>query len=131
MDFANNLTGFFATPAWMGLSFLLGLWLGHRLALANDRRKEFNTAAVVFIDFLLAERGNPDPNRSRPGDAAMWGLSARIGLMRRRGFCTAWKRYCEACKADGIRDALGQSYYGNKPNISAAADACLGFLKPR
>ena len=41
------------------LTFLLGLFLGHRLTLWRDRRKEFNDIAQPIRDVLLKERENP------------------------------------------------------------------------
>jgi hypothetical protein len=35
---------------------LVGFWLGHRLAIGRDRRREFNVAAAAFRDALAPEK---------------------------------------------------------------------------
>lgn len=130
MDIANDLIGFLSNPAWNALSFFLGLWGGYHFALANDRRKERNTAAAPVVAFLLREREGPNPCLARPSIAELWGLDVRLSFWRRRAFGAAWKRYCQACEQAKQQDPLGQMRYGNADAIADAAGDCLGLLKP-
>jgi len=48
------------------LTFLLGLILGHWLALGRDKRKEFNEAVAPIRNWLLTEQNGPSPYNKRP-----------------------------------------------------------------
>ncbi len=72
---------------WSGLSFLLGLLLGHWLALGRDKRREFNEAAAPIRRWAARHVSDPRNHAGEmPTDAEIDAFSQRLGWWNRRKF---------------------------------------------
>lgn len=109
------------------LSFLVGLLVGHRLALGRDKRKEL-LALVSPMHEGIAEW------LQQPYDARMptaGQLDALVPYMTRRGHRRLMNRVAEyrRCREEQQRlDDSGALYYADEPAILAALLAVKGAL---
>ncbi|WP_155647136.1 hypothetical protein [Stenotrophomonas maltophilia] len=71
--------------AWSVLSFFLGAFLGHRLSLGRDRRKEFNEAAVPVRQFVLSQLAAGYPV-TPPSKLEVDSFAQRLRPWERRAF---------------------------------------------
>lgn len=110
------------------LTFCLGLFLGHRLALWRDRRKEFNEIAQPLREVLLKERDRASPLVKGLGVIEADRLESLLPFWRRRAFRNDWKVYCESKKST-FCDSIGQSYYKNTESIVTHIDNILRYTK--
>ena len=67
-------------------TFLLGLFLGHRLTLGRDKRKEFNDIAQPIREILLKERKALSPHFAGLGEIDADRLESVLYCWQRRGF---------------------------------------------
>lgn len=81
------------------LVFFLGLFLGHRLQISNDRRKEFNEVSGPYAVQLEIQRrtllSGKYPGGTYDEDDFIE-IQRRIGIHKRRGFIKAVKEYVAA-----------------------------------
>jgi hypothetical protein len=113
------------------LSFLVGLLLGHRLALWRDKRKELNDIADPIRALLFKERNRPSPMFAGPTEIDADRLQYALPFWRRRSFSNAWNAYQQA-KQQGIgRGPCGSCYFVNPDNIVSHIDAVLAYTVKR
>lgn len=113
------------------LTFCLGLWLGHRLNLGRERRKELNEAINAVRPILLAERDRPSPYDSAISRAEADLIEHRLPIWYRARFRKALARY-KQCKQDSVeRDKAGGVFYQNTDAIVFSVNELLRLLKPR
>lgn len=109
------------------LTFLLGLIVGHWLALGRDRRKERNEASAPVREWFLREVEEPDPYSKRPSlaqrDAFVQCLSAR----EQRAFGDAFIALDHAHACERQQDNVGQVSYRDGDRVRRAAKECLRF----
>lgn len=118
-------------PAVPVVTFLLGLWLGHTLALWRDRRKEFNDAADPIRAWLLAQIDRPTTARTRPGLQELDRFRQHLHWWRRKGWDRAWAGQLAERDKQRRYDALGQGQYEDPDAVRQALRACLPFTAVR
>lgn len=125
--FAQIFTG----PLFPALTFLLGLFIGHRQALWRDVRKEANQAAEPIRLWLLHELDNPSPYRDAPTRSELDRFVRYLPRWKRKGFLAAWERQQQA-RSHAVRsDEIGQSFYADSTAIKAAVAECLEYARLR
>jgi hypothetical protein len=110
------------------LTFCLGLFVGHRLTLSRDRRKDFNEVAQPLREILLKERCGPSPNSAGIGKVDADRLESVIPIWKRSSFKKAWEAYCKS-KEEIFQDPIGQPFYKNPENIISHIDNVLNYTK--
>lgn len=75
------------------LTFALGLFLGHRLTLWRERRKEFNAAAMPIRRWLLDLAESPSPFRRQPSNIEMDAFLSRLSRWKRNKFQSTLNQY--------------------------------------
>lgn len=105
------------------LTFLLGYFFGHRLALGRDRRKEFNEAAAPIRAALTPIADGVGLISRWPTAAELDAFTQRLPRWQRRGFGEAWGDY------DYAMHEPGNSNEAHEPpaQVRAAAQRCLRF----
>lgn len=112
------------------LTFLLGLFLGHRLSLWRERRKEFNEVAVRIRVVLMAHQADLRPYRKSVDSADLEVFRHLLPARKKLSFARAWTAY-EAAEANTVQDAYGQSSYGNPESVAAALRRLIRFTSLR
>jgi hypothetical protein len=113
------------------VSFVVGLWAGHRFSLWRDKRKESIDAIAPVRAELLKGRRPPTPHNWFPGPAEIDLIEHYLGPIRRMRFRTAVRRY-KQCAADQQRqDDTGSHYYENPEAVAEAIDDVLVHLRLR
>jgi len=114
------------------LLFFAGFFIGNRLAIGRDKRREFNSLIDPIRTSLLITKNRPN-NRLPDNYLITFELiRERLHSWQRRGFDRAVEAYKES-KGDGNRghDDMGGFVYKDKALIVHAAEALLKYLKPR
>lgn len=108
------------SPATPVVTFLIGLVVGHWLAVHRDKRKEYNELVAPIRQKIAAETRYTVPHRaviSRDEADAVW---ARMNLVSRFHFLKACERYWQA-QEEQYQDELGQPLYVNPDAVRDAA----------
>lgn len=111
------------------LTFLLGMIVGHWLAVHRDRRREFNEAVQPIRKWLLSETERPSAYNQRPSRIEFDTFMSCLPWWKRRGFRAALERQERARKAVETRDSLGGVDYGDADAIRAALRVCLRYTE--
>lgn len=114
------------------LGAVVGMFLGHKLTVDHDRRKEYN-ALIREINAGL-DRAIENPTAMK-----VWGLSAaqRRDLshwLTRRNFsrlCAACERYEQSHRDQSYQDSCGQPLLRDAEQVRRAAVAIQALLKVR
>jgi hypothetical protein len=120
---------------WSVVSFplgvFLGLFLGHRLTLRRDRRREVVDLADRLFLRLESIEQFPDPSRHSLGRTAIL-LRRHLGRYRRWRYDRALARYNQATSRDNQeRDTLGQVWYSDEAKVRQAARTLKKVLHRR
>ena len=86
------------------LTFLLGLFLGNRLALGRERRIEFNAAAAPVRAWLLKEIKQPANPSRWPEAIELDTLASCLSRYQRRGFAKACANLAGAQRTAMVQD---------------------------
>jgi hypothetical protein len=113
------------------LTFFAGLWLGNRLAIGRDRRKEFNEAAHPVRSWLLGEAKKPSAYTKRPSDVEMDRFISYLPIWKRTCFRRAYERQEKERERAIIRNSYGEVLYRDEKPIIEAVNACLPYTKLR
>lgn len=113
------------------LSFLAGAFVGHRLAISRDKRKEINEVAQRLRAVLIKERGHLSPMAAGATEIDLDALRSHLHLWQRRRFDAAVQRYQQTKQAELAQDACGGALYRNPQAVSAAIGALMRFTKAR
>ena len=92
------------------VTFALGLFFGHRLALGRDKRKEFNEAAEPIRDWLLREEERPYPYAHFPSTLELDTFAYCLKPMTRKRFNAAMDAYRRELERSGSTAYEGMVY---------------------
>ena len=114
---------------WSGLSFFVGLLVGHRLQLGLARRLDRQAAREVIRAWVIDQGGFPDQPVRRPSDTQFDAFASRISKRQRkrlgaacRGLTASWTMH---------QDAAGQlSYTVDRELYLRSMSTLLDITKP-
>ncbi|MBF6022798.1 hypothetical protein [Lysobacter niastensis] len=107
------------------ITFLLGLILGHWLAIGRDKRKEFNDAVAPIRKWLLTEQDGPSPYNKRPSQHEIDLFMHYLWPWQRSAFRKHLGSYRQACEASMTQDGAGQVFYNSNSAVIRHELACL------
>lgn len=99
------------------LTFLLGLILGHWLAIGRDKRKEFNKALEPIRVWLLRAKDSPSPYTEWPSEEELDRFIHYLRPWQRASFQKHLGRYKELHHSQQVQDSYGQVSYRNDMEI--------------
>lgn len=111
------------------LTFFLGLFLGHRLTLGRDRRKEFNEIVQPIRDVLLKERESPTPYSVSPSKIDADRLESVLHCWQRRAFRNSWLAYGKSKQEGVYQDSVGQCFYQTTESVVSSIDKVLRYTR--
>jgi len=112
---------------WSIISFGLGLFLGHWLAVHRDRRKKFNEIADRLYLFFDAEERRPSTLTIIPGtDLTLF--QRHLGWLKQWQYKRALKSYEKAQTESRYQDRAGEILYKDTENIKKAAHKLKKFV---
>lgn len=121
-----------ANAYWFGgLSFFLGLLLGHWLALGRDRRNDLNAALVPVRAALVKCRDRPSPMCPMPSAVELDLVEHFLPARNRRALRQAVARCDQEREAQQTRDSYGGAFYKEPGRVQAQIDAMLAQLQLR
>ena len=113
------------------LSFLVGIFIGNRVAIGRDKRKEFNDAVTPVRAQLISMRDNPTPYHSILSGAEIDFIQHYMLPLRRWRFGNAIKRHARQRDEQMRQYADGQAFFEDGAAIARSAAEILGHLKLR
>ena len=113
------------------LTFLVGLFVGNRLAIDRDKRKEFNEAAQPIRDWLLNEVAQPSPYRHLPNVVQIDTFVSYLPFWKRRSFRKAYTR--QDCARQDVmeKDSMGSVFYKDDSYLKECLNALLPYTEKR
>ena len=109
------------------LTLLIGILLGHWIALGRDRRQELNQAALPVRTWIVAELNGPSPYSAAPSAIEIDIFVQRLPWHRRARFKAAWELQQAERNKVVQQDTFGQVSYSETAGIVAALRKCLHF----
>jgi len=107
--------------AWSVLSFFLGAYLGHRLSLGRDRRKEFNEAALPVRNFVLTQISVKSSYPvDLPSNLEIDSFVQRLMPWQRIAFRDAWRTIETGFTSSGYDPELGGFIYSCSDDVMPA-----------
>jgi hypothetical protein len=103
-----------------GLSFVAGVYLGHRIALSRDKRQEFNRAVDPIRERLLRDIARPSWWVHIPTAIEIDRFEHLMLPWRRNAMRRALGRLRDRHREQERRTPSGDSYYADEAEISAA-----------
>lgn len=99
------------------LTFLLGFSLGHWLAFARDKRKEFNEAVTPTRGWLLKAKDSPSPFTRWPSEQEIDRFTHYLWPWQRRAFFRHLRCYKEMHESQQVQDSIGEVSYRSDVEI--------------
>jgi len=133
-DFINIIQQFLKdnVPIISLMTFFLGLFLGNRLSIGRDKRKEFNAIAEPIRVILFKEKQNPTPYTKGIDDIDIFKLRELLPLWRRVGFDITVKRYREnKSEKNTVTKSPGVVYFINTEKVINNIETLLKFTKKK
>ena len=117
------------------VTFVLGLLLGHRLAIGRDKRKEFNEAALPIRGWLIEQDnrlqdGRFDHYEGSPSPLQMDTFVSCLSARERDRFVAVLEDYREETSKGGST-AYGAMVYENPDAIRQAIHGLIPFTNRR
>lgn len=110
------------------ITFLLGLFLGHRLSLGRDLRKEFNEISHPFRVALLRQREYPTPDACIFSEIEADLFESALPFWQRRGFRKTLDAYRNENKKNIVQDQkYGTLSFANTDEIIKHIDYVLNY----
>jgi hypothetical protein len=103
-----------------GLSFLAGLYIGHRIALSRDKRQEFNVAVDPVREMLIRSIASPRWWVNIPSDIEIDRFEHLMMPWRRRAMRRALDRLKECHRTQERCLPSGDRYYVDESAIRSA-----------
>lgn len=113
------------------LTFLLGLILGHWLAIGRDKRKEFNEAVAPVRGWLLGAKDTPNPYLRLPSEQEFDRFIHYLWPWQRSAFRNHLSAYKSLHNSLQVRDAVGQVSYHDDKQIRRELNALFKFTGRR
>ena len=111
------------------LTFLLGAFIGHRLNIALDKRREWNEAIKPLRMYFIAETEHPRSSVPVPDQESVRAVVARATPWQRRRLRRAIERHRQTKHAAQTCDpSYGTTTYANPTEIAEAAEKVLRLL---
>jgi hypothetical protein len=119
--------------AWSGLSFFLGLLIGHWLAIGRDRRKEFNDSAYPVRAWILYQITYPEIGyQPAPKLSEMDALLQRLSARDRERFEKKWRSMAREFRLSTIVDPeSGARTYTQNPRVLELLHEMEPMTRPR
>ena len=110
---------------------LFGYFVGNRLAIGRDKRREFNALIDPVRSSLIGERSHPGGFKT-PSDITFLKISESLPFWKRRRFDRAVKAYKNSKGSENKeKDGMGGFSWIDESIIVHAVDNLLSYLKPR
>lgn len=114
------------------LALLIGTWIGYRLILHLEKRKEFNLATQPIREWLLKEIATPQGMSPSPSLMEMDQFISRLNKRDRERFTSAYeKQKDERNAARQQSKTTGAITYKNTDKLVTALNDCLQYTKHR
>jgi hypothetical protein len=111
------------------LTFFLGLFLGHRLSLERDKRKEYNEVADIVYFALINEKRSIGMSKG-PTEEELLQLLRRSSYIDRFRIKTVIDKYRAAKKNIIVsRSPSGQPLFSNIDNVVTEIDSLIKCLE--
>lgn len=114
------------------IAFLVGLFLGNRLAIDRDKRREWNDLIEPVRAILFEERQTLSPVCEKPTVVAIERIREKFFLWKRRRFDMAVQQYQESTAENNMAQlSWGVLAYRNEQAVLHAINDLLFFLRPK
>ena len=114
------------------IAFLAGLFLGNRLAIDRDKRREWNDLIEPVRVMLFTEREIISPMSERISGYMLFKIRERLPGRKRRPFDLAVQQYQESASENNIAQlSWGVMTYRDEQAVIHAIESLLSFLAPR
>lgn len=116
---------------WINLAvFLSGLFIGNRLAIGRDRRREYNAVAERLRKELTQFLERPDPYRSFPSRTELSEFALFLSVLQRRRFQVAVDECFHAMSGTNqVRDSVGQVHFDQEQVVEASVRKLLKYVR--
>jgi hypothetical protein len=120
--------GLLTTFGISSLTFLIGLWVGNRLAIGRDKRREVNASIQPIREMLVQEIERPPLRHEFPSAPQIDAVAQRLGRFERNRFLVSVERYKTARsdrKSQYRQDEVGKLFYEPTEELKTAIDRLL------
>ena len=124
------LNELFSSPATPVFTFLVGLVVGHWLAIHRDQRKEYNELVTPLRKKVASEAEHPSAMIIAISRHDADAIGARLNIVRNFKFMKACERYWKA-KEGKQQDKLGQPFHTDENAVRESAKQLLKKIQIR
>ena len=116
------------------ISLLVGFFVGNRLAIGRDKRREFNSLINLIRCELLNMKITPTSSLSGAWMITFTLIHEKLPFWKRKGFNRAVENYKKSKSNENVNiniDGMGGWSYKNPERIVHAVNDLLKYLKPK